>query len=124
MTLDKKNSLENGEFLIEKMKESTKDKIEVMTSIRCKECDGRVFNISISDELLKDVEKFPFTIVSMHAAVDGSKKIHTLLAYIDKHLQCRYVEALTGKCVFITPYVLYNPNLLFLSCANNIRTFR
>ncbi len=124
MTLTNNKILENGEYLTKKMNESIKNKIKGMTSIRCKECGGRVFNITISDELLQDVERYPFTIVSMHAAADGSKKIHTLVAYIDNHLQCRHVEALTGKRIFLTPYVLYNPNLLFLSYANNLRTFK
>ena len=90
------------------------------TWIPCKKCGGRIFKIKISEDLLNDVEKFPFAIISMHLSNDGTRQVHTLVAYIDRAFKCRHVEVLSGKRIFITPYILYNPNLLFLSCNKNL----
>jgi len=91
-----------------------------MTKVRqafipCKQC-GRVFRINISDEILQDVEKYPFPLILMHLAKDETKEFHTVIAYIDQNFQCRHVEYLIGKRVFITPYILYNPSLMMLRC--------
>lgn len=59
----------------------------------------------------------------MHVGIDGVKQVHTLVAYIDKNLKCRHVEVLSGKRLFITPFILYNPSLLFLSCNKNLGNF-
>jgi hypothetical protein len=88
--------------------------------IPCRYCGNRIFKINISKDLLNDIERFPFAIITMHVSNDGLKQVHTLVAYIDKNLTCRHVELLSGKRFFITPYVLYNPSLLFLSCNKNL----
>ena len=93
------------------------------TLITCKKCNNRIFKISISEDLLNDIERFLFAIITMHVSSDGLKQIHTLVAYIDKHFKCRHVEILSGKRLFITPYILYNPSLLFLSCNKNLENF-
>ena len=123
MIENKNNSVENGEQVQRQTDIENESKIVGKTLIPCKECEDRIFKIAITEDLLEDVEKYPFTIVTMHAAHDGTKKVHTVVAYIDKQLQCRHAEVLTGKRVFITPYILYNPNLLFLSCVKNIGSF-
>lgn len=83
--------------------------------VPCKQC-GRVFKVNITDEILQDVQKFPFPVVLMHISNDDKKEVHTLIAYIDDNLHCRHVENLIGKRVFITPYILYNPSLMMLRC--------
>jgi len=93
------------------------------TMVPCKKCGSRIFKIKLTEDLLNDIEKFPFAIISMHLSHDGKRQIHTLIAYIDRKFKCRHVEVLSGKRIFITPYILYNPNLLFLSCNKNLGTF-
>jgi hypothetical protein len=93
------------------------------TMIPCKKCGGRIFKIKLSKDLITDIEKFPFAIISMHVSHDGMRRVHTLVAYIDRNFKCRHVEVLSGKRLFITPYILYNPNLLFLSCSKNLGNF-
>lgn len=91
------------------------------TLVPCRKCGDRVFSVTLSQDLIDAVERFPFTIVLMHVGEeDGKREVHTMVAYIDKDLNCRHVEILTGKKVFITPYILYNPNLLYLSCNKNL----
>jgi hypothetical protein len=88
--------------------------------VPCSRC-GRVFKAEITQDILNDVERYPFTIVLMHVSVEnGKKEIHTLVAYLDKSLNCRHVTVLLGRRLFITPYVLYNPNLLILSCNRSL----
>lgn len=97
---------------------------EYSVSIPCKQCGGRIFKVNISEDVIQSVERYPFTIVCMHVGLDAEKKqVHTMVAYIDKELNCRHVEVLQGKKVFVTPYILYNPNLLFLSCNKNIGNY-
>lgn len=91
-----------------------------VTKVLCSKC-GRVFKAEITQDILDDIERYPFPIVLMHVSVeDGKKEVHTLVAYIDKQLNCRHVSVLLGKKLFITPYILYNPNLLVLSCNKNL----
>jgi hypothetical protein len=56
-------------------------------------------------------------VIAMHTGNEGSHPVvHNLVAYIDKQLKCRHTEYLDGSRVFITPYILYNPNLLRVFC--------
>ena len=54
----------------------------------------------------------------MHVGVDPdnleetTKEVHTMVAYIDKQFHFRYVKALTGSKIFVTPYIVYYTNLL------------
>ncbi|MBD3341841.1 MAG: hypothetical protein GF353_22240 [Candidatus Lokiarchaeota archaeon] len=100
------------------------DKKVHTTLVPCKKCQGRVFKIKLNQDLLDEVDRYPFTIITMHTALQSEKKeIHTLVVYIDKDLNARHVEVLSGKRVFITPYILYNPSMLFLSCNKNMGKF-
>ncbi|TFF86407.1 MAG: hypothetical protein EU551_01630 [Promethearchaeota archaeon] len=83
--------------------------------VSCSKC-GEIFKIGITDDTLKTIDRFPFPIVLMHISHSGDKNVHTLIAYIDRDLRCRHVEYLVGKKVYITPYILYNPAKLVLSC--------
>lgn len=89
--------------------------------VSCRLCN-RTFKVSIPTEVIESNEKFPFTIVSMHVAVEknGDRNVHTLVCYIDKDINCRHIEALIGRKVFITPYIAYNPNLLLFSCNKSM----
>lgn len=86
--------------------------------VPCSKC-GKIFKVEITQDILNDIERYPFTIVLMHVSSveNGKKEIHTLVAYLDKYLNCRHVTVLLGRRLFITPYVLYNPTLLILSCS-------
>lgn len=98
-------------------------KISKITRVPCPKCN-RVFKARITTDILEDVERYPFTIVLMHVSSEKDKReVHTLVAYIDKELHCRHVNLLLGKKLFITPYILYNPNLLSLSCNKNLTKF-
>jgi hypothetical protein len=103
-------------MLIEKQKAK-------ITRVPCPKCN-RIFKAHISLDILEDVERYPFNIVLMHVSIEEDKKeVHTLVAYIDKELKCRHVNLLLGKKLFITPFILYNPSLLSLSCNKNITKF-
>ncbi len=93
-----------------------------ITRVPCSKCK-RVFKVVIEREVIENAEIFPFPIVLMHysdESEDSKRGVHTLIAYIDKKMNCRHVSVLDGKRVFITPYILYNPNLIVLSCSKNI----
>jgi len=93
-----------------------------ITRVPCSKCD-RVFKVVIDEDVLEKAERFPFPIVLMHYSdedKDIKQEVHTLIAYIDKQLNCRHVTVLDGKRVFITPYILYNPDLIVLSCSKNL----
>ncbi|MBD3227017.1 MAG: hypothetical protein GF329_02430 [Candidatus Lokiarchaeota archaeon] len=90
------------------------DKTNII-NVHCSKCN-EIFKIGITHDTLETIDKFPFPIVLMHYSHTGDESVHTLIAYIDKELNCRHVEYLVGKKVFITPYILYNPAKLVLSC--------
>lgn len=102
----------------------------VRTKVPCNKCGGRVFEVSLTQDLIDDVKRFPFTIVLMHVGMnpdnpeESSREVHTMVAYIDKQFHCRHVQVLTGRKVFVTPYIVYNPNLLYLSCNKNLSHIR
>ena len=103
----------------------TKSETDNITRVPCSLCN-RIFKVSIDKRVINNLEQFPFPIVLMHyAAEDENHKseVHTLIAYIDQHMSCRHVTVLDGRRVFITPYILYNPNLIAISCSKNIRGY-
>ncbi|UYP47776.1 hypothetical protein NEF87_004061 [Candidatus Lokiarchaeum ossiferum] len=85
--------------------------------IPCKKCN-ETKKIEINKSMVENVENFPFPIFLMHCAdnSEGKIEIHTLIAYLDNKLNCRHVEFLEGNQVFITPFILYNSNLLHVYC--------
>ncbi|MBD3194835.1 MAG: hypothetical protein GF317_07265 [Candidatus Lokiarchaeota archaeon] len=94
------------------------------TMVPCSECN-RVFKIVVSEDVVDSVERFPFPIVLMHYSSKNDKKaVHTMIAYIDKDMQCRHCTVLDGKRVYITPYILYNPNLVALSCNKSLGGYK
>lgn len=106
----------------------TENNIEIknITRVPCKLCN-RIFTVGIDPSIIEKVnqeERFPFPIVLMHLAggeKGKSEEVHTLIAYIDKQMHCRHVTVLDGKRVFITPYILYNPNLILFSFSKPLR---
>ncbi|MBD3197681.1 MAG: hypothetical protein GF317_21695 [Candidatus Lokiarchaeota archaeon] len=97
------------------------DKEEKKVIVTCPECPNRDFKVRVSPDLLESVESFPFELVLMHVAGDDKKHVHTLVAYIDKNLECKHSVCLTGRRVIVTPYILYNPRLLSLSTYKRMR---
>jgi hypothetical protein len=103
-----------------------KNKIKHTTRVPCKFCN-RIFTVGLDERVLKKMEKidrYPFPIVLMHLAnneKEDKEEVHTLIAYIDKQLNCRHVTILDGKRVFITPYILYNPNLILFSFSKPLK---
>ncbi|MBN1800793.1 MAG: hypothetical protein JW891_04760 [Candidatus Lokiarchaeota archaeon] len=97
-----------------------KNEIVRVTQVLCPECK-RTFNVEITHEIIDNVDRYPFTIVLMHVSEQEAKReVHMLVVYIDQQLNCRHVTLLLGKRLFITPYILYNPNLLMLSCNKSL----
>jgi hypothetical protein len=102
------------------MMTETEKKKKYVTMVPCSECK-RVFKTIIEKQVVENVERFPFPIVLMHyASKDDNREVHTMIAYIDKDMQCRHCTVLDGKRVYITPYILYNPNLIALSCNKSL----
>ncbi len=84
--------------------------------VSCPDCQGRQFKVTLTQDMIDSIESFPFEVVLMHIAGSEKRTVHTLIAYIDKNLECHHSVCLTGRRVIITPYILYNPNLLYFSC--------
>lgn len=95
---------------------------KLTTRVPCSKCGGRVFKVEIDQEVFENIQRYPFPIILMHSSTSEKERreVHTLIAYIDKDLQARHVTILDGKRVFITPYILYNPNLIAFSCNKSL----
>lgn len=90
-----------------------KDDNKKTVLIPCPNC-GEIVKIQLDVSITNKIECFPFPILAMHTG--AGKNIHTLVAYIDKQLRCRHAEYLSGKRVFITPFIAFNPSLLQIYC--------
>ena len=118
-------------MMTEKVTEEETNQKEFKTRVPCKECGGKIYTLILTQDMLNSIEKYPFTIVCMHVGIEEKKEtktyfgkeVHTMVAYIDKDLHCRHVEVLTGKRVYVTPYILYNPKLLQLTCNKLVSKF-
>lgn len=93
-----------------------KEPISKTLRIPCSKCN-KTYKIKLPMDISNNIEHYPFPIVLMHTGNENDRrKIHTMIAYIDKELKCRHVDFLEGKRVFITPYIVYNPSLLQMYC--------
>ncbi len=83
----------------------------ITTNIPCDSCK-KTYHIDVREETIREQSRYPFPILVMHTWSWGRRQVHSLIAYIDKDGKCRHTELLDGNRVFITPYIVYNPDML------------
>lgn len=79
-------------------------------NVPCSQCK-KTFSVSVDVDKMSQKSN-PFPLLFMHTRDWGEKAVHIMIAYIDKNANCRHVELLDGDTVFITPFIIYNPELL------------